>query len=82
MKKLKDYLNVPDATFQAYWWEDGVLQEQEFTFDLVIGDNDFEWLFAVSELANELNTLGLGETIPFQGNRDNENTKGFIVRID
>jgi hypothetical protein len=43
-------------------------------------DNDYEYVYAIQEMADELLDLKIGESIYFKPNRDNELAKGIIIR--
>ena len=84
MKKLSDFISRDPKHFVARWYEDGTDIEREFTLDMKM-DKDgegssYEWQYALADIADELNALEVGETMYFQGNRDDKNTKGYIVR--
>lgn len=44
-------------------------------------ENDYEYIYALHEIADELLDMKLGESIYFKPNRDNDIAKGLITRI-
>lgn len=46
------------------------------------GDDDAEYIYALQDRMDDVLDLRRGESMYFQPNRDNESTKGIIVRID
>lgn len=57
----------------------------DFTFtnrDLIEGDGkDEEHYYVIQDYIEEIDNLELGETMYIQGSRDNEQTKGVILRL-
>ena len=81
MKKLRDYISHEPKQFSAVWYEDGESYQQDFTFDMVIDEDAPEWLYALADIADEINALEVGRAMPFQGNRDDKGSAGYIARI-
>ena len=49
--------------------------------DLLSEDNDYETAFALQDILDEVLDLRFGDALYFQPNRDNQKTKGIIVRV-
>lgn len=81
MKKLRNFIDLEPKEFIAVWVEDGDMQEQRFTLEMTLSEDAFEWQYAIVEKVNELNALPVNDNIFFYGNRDNEQTKGIVLRV-
>lgn len=45
-------------------------------------ENDFEYNYALQDSIDEILDMKINETIYFQYNRDNKNSKGLLTRIN
>jgi hypothetical protein len=55
---------------------------EEFRIDRIITpkENDWEYIYALGEIIDDVLDLGVLDVLPFQANRDNPKQKGVIIR--
>jgi len=78
---------ISEITYQIIVVEEGTTSIKTYTFERLFfnkikSGDDWEFVYAINELAAEpVMKLNVNESMYFQSNRDNEQSKGIIVRI-
>lgn len=86
--KTKTMSAISNRIFQIVIVEPGtkgyVFTKEHITFDQLFHNKDknpFEFIFALQEIADAVLDLKENESMYFQPNRDNNQTKGILLRI-
>ena len=68
--------------YKCLWLEDTESVEKEVDLSDIheFEESGFEWQYAMQDRIDEILDLGFGESMHFQFNRDDINTKGVIIR--
>ena len=78
--------NLSNRKFLLLWIEGEDAVRKIIFFDRLFHDakqkGDYEYIYALQSDIDIVLDLKEGEKIPFQFNRDDETTKGFIKRIN
>jgi len=65
--------------------ESGTTTNMGITIEILLGlngnPNDYEFIYALQEIADDVLDLKSGECLYFQPNRDNQLAKGIITRV-
>ncbi len=81
-KTLGEIANVKTKKFKAVFHEGKGIYTEKFDFNYRIKEHEEEWMYSVCEVSDSLDTLEVGESIPFKPNRDDERFNGFIIRVE
>lgn len=83
MSKIVD--TCSKRKYLCIWNENGELEKHTVLLGHFISSsvrtNDYEYIYAMQERVDEILDMKADETIHFQFNRDDKNSKGIILRI-
>lgn len=71
-------------TYLCLWSEAGEIHRKEISVSRIFNNSknsEFEYIYAVQDRCDEILDLKLNESMYFQFNRDDEDSKGIIKRI-
>lgn len=79
----KSLANFSTRKYKLIYFGEGSLDTYEERFGLAeeVSNDDFEYKYALADEIDKILSLSVGQTMYFMANRDNENSKGVIVRI-
>jgi hypothetical protein len=76
---------IANIKYEIIVTEEGFTNNHRYTFEKLFLNNiaegsDWEFVYALHELAESVIKLDVNESMYFQPNRDNDKSKGIIVR--
>lgn len=78
-------LNFTKRNYSIQISESGYLSTQSITIEMLLNINDnmddYEFIYALQEIADDVLDLKINESLYFKPNRDNELAKGIITRV-
>jgi hypothetical protein len=75
---------ITNITYEIIVTQDGITENHVYSFEKLFlnkTENDWEFVYALCELAEKVIKLDVNDSMYFQPNRDNHFSKGIIVRI-
>ena len=71
--------------YRLRFLDNGVFDSARINAKILLDEtivNDYEYIYALRDIINEVLDLKIGESMYFQPNRDNADSKGIILRVE